>query len=411
MKNAQHDKHVQQYFTDTYKQRSSTSYSGHSKSAVLAQWNKSLQKQQFEEACHWTAELDISHWHKDLWQKIITFTSKHVHLHCPKLPLIVARNFAYYQIFLIQHHHQDRSECQPRNQPQLRQNLCQVIGLLSLSSKGPVYTIPSVDIQKIDASELVSGTHAWLMPFQSAQDDSSVLRIVSTLLCQLEMHNTHKVMYWLGILIEYDKYKKQLKESVQMASRKPILPNDSCYKHVFVHGSHACDWVWLVWHAVLHGCVAMGKPKACVDTLKALGYLFSFDYTTSKRNARMPILIHALQLVYTDVQWNKSVYTNQTEPLIDRACHNFHILYKDIYNTKQQNTERFSNGDRSHPADATSSNTTVVTTQPPAQTTLKPPTKPSAKSTKSRASKHTMSSDSISKIDTFNKIDAVFLGL
>ena len=180
----QQEQPSQVYFKDTPNQKTNISYSGHTKSAVFSQWQKSLQKQQYEEACHWTAELDMSHWHKELWQKMILFASKHVHLHCPKLPIIMARNFAYYQIFMIKHPQQNTFEHQPRNQCQLRKNLCQVIGLLALSSKGPVYTLPNVDLNKIDGSEMVSGTHAWIMSIQQPQDDSSVLRIVSTLLCR-----------------------------------------------------------------------------------------------------------------------------------------------------------------------------------------------------------------------------------
>ena len=392
------------HFVDIQAQKTNVSYSGYTKSAVFSQWHKSLLKQQYEEACHWTAELDASLWHKDLWQKIILFASKQVHLHCPKLPLIVARNFAYYQIYIIKHSQQDKNEYQPRNHHQLQKNLCQVIGLLALGSKGPVYTLPNIDIHKIDGGELVSGTHAWLMTHQKSQDDASILRIMSTLLCQLEACCTHKIMYWLGVLIEYEKHQKQQKETIQMASRKPILPDDHCYKHVFVNGANACDWVWLLWQAILHGCCALGKSKECIDTLKALGYLFAHDYTTSKRNSRMPILIHALQLVYTDIQWYKSIYTAQNEPLIDRACQNIHLLYKDIRDQRKQ-------VQRSNVVSTAVDNSTThhKHNEPKSHSATK--TNVKSQNTNQRASKHTMSSDSYSKMDTFSKIDALFLGL
>jgi hypothetical protein len=395
-------------FVDTKIHTHNLSYSSFTKSAVFSQWHKSLQKQQYEEACHWTAELDASQWHKDIWQKLILFASKHVHLHCPKLPLIVARNFAYYNIHLIKNSLPDTVATQPRNIHQLQKNLCQVIGLVTLCSKGPVYTLPSVDIHKVDGSELVSGTHPWLMSCKHAQDDASVLRIMSTLLCQLEARNTHKLMYWLGVLTEYDKHQKQQTEPIQMAARKPILPDDNSYKHVFVNGTHACDWVWLLWHAIAHGCRSLGKPKECVDTIKALGYLFAHDYTSSKRNSRLPILVHALQLVYTNVQWQKSVYSGPNEKLIDRACQNIHLLYKDIRDKRHQHIAQ-------PPTAPTTTGKALVQqhTHPQrhTQATNDPKPNPNPKPKTTHASKNTVSTDSYTKLDTFDKIDALFLGL
>lgn len=390
------------YFKDIYTRKTTTSYSGYTKSAVFSQWHKSLQKQQYEEACHWTGELDASHWHKDLWQKIILFASKQVHLHCPKLPLIIARNFAYYQIYIIKHSHQDKIEYQPRNQHQLQKNLCQVVGLLALCSKGPMYTIPHIDIQKIDSSEVVSGTHPWLMSCKHVHDDTSVLRIMSTLLCQLEARNTHKIMYWLGVLIDYEKHQKKQQKTIQMVARKPLLPDDNSYKHVFVNGSNACDWVWLLWHAIAHGCRSLGKPKECLDAIKALGYLFTHDYTTSKRNSRMPILIHALQLVYTDIQWHKSVYTTQNEKMIDRACHNIHLIYKDIRDKQHQRMNEIS---ASTPNDKCLKHPNKQLKQ------HEPVGKIQKNKNQGRTNKQTMSADSLSKMDTFRKLDALFLGL
>ena len=215
--------------------------------------------------------------------------------------------------------------------------------------------------------------------------------------------NTHKILYWLSVLIEYEKYQKQQKESIQMASRKPVLPDDSSYKHVFIQGSHATDWVWLLWHAIVHGCHSLGKPKECIDTIKALGYVFAYDYTTSKRNSRLPLFIHALQLVYTDIQWHKSLYTMQNETLINRACHNIHLLYIDIHNKKLQNQQQNSQQTQQQQTSTKNNETPLGIKEKTNET--------KTKQNRSKNNKHKMSMDSYKKMDTFNKIDAIFLGL
>lgn len=383
--------------------KSKVSYTGYTKSAVLSQWHKCLQKQQYEEACHWTAELDASGWQADVWQKLILYASKNVHVHCPKLPLIMARNYAYYQLYLTKHTKLiDKPKYQLRNHHQLQQNLCQLIGIVTLSSKGPVYTLPQIDVSKVNDADLVVGTHAWLMPHKSDADNKNVLRMLSTMLCHVENRCTHKMVYWLSVLVEYDKHQKKNKTPITMAGRKPLLPDDSSYRHVYLEGANATDWVWLLWRALAQCAIAFNKPRECANTLKALCYLFALDYTTSKRNTRMPLLLHALQLVGAEVDWTASVYTSVREDLIAKACTNVHLLYADIVKRRaelvlmdKQNADAHTNGEPPTTEAPTTNATTTKNRQP----------------SRSTSKKHaTLSSDSNQKFDVFSKIDASFLG-
>ena len=367
------------------------SYNGYKKTAVFSQWQKNLQKQEYETACHWTAELDVSGWQDDLWSKIIVYASKHIHLHSPSLPSLLARNFAFYR-----HHVQTQgsatsttSSLQPRNVPSLRQNLFQAIGMLSLSPKGPVYTLPKVDPQKVDESELLVDTHVWLAPHVQPYkgDDASVVRLLSTVCSQLELNNIHKAMYWLSVLVEYEKHqKKYFKKSLSMVARKPILPDgmrtkpkqtnasplttatnpkhsngvlnsssssrspstshanhqdNNHFQCAVVEGKHSQDWVWLLWYGLWEACKSFRRGVQCGKSFQSLSYLFAHDYTISKRSTRMPLVLHAMLLVRTDTaDWNKSVYPNDhSAHLISTACRNVYIIYNDIA-TKRTARER-----------------------------------------------------------------------
>ena len=390
--------------------KAKVSYTGHPKTAVLGAWQKCLQKQQYEEACHWTAELDASGWQADIWQKLIVYASKHVHMHCPKLPLLLARNYAYYQLYLTQHAQRiGEPTHQPRNHPQLQQNLCQLIGLVTLSSKGPMYTLPSIDVTKVDDRELVIGTHAWLMPHKSDADNKNVLRMLSTMLCHVENKCTHKMFYWLSVLVEYDKHQKKNKAPITMAGRKPLLPDDRSYKHVYLEGANATDWVWLLWLGLAQGTMAFSKPRACADTLKALCYLFSLDYTTSKRNTRMPLLLHALQLVCADADWGASVYQSVNVDMISKACANVHLLYQDIVQQRAKLVER----EREFESQLGMA-PVAASKRPPVNAVPALQTIPSQQTTKSTIpampNRRHLSADSNKKFNVFDQLDATFLG-
>jgi hypothetical protein len=259
----------------------------------------------------------------------------------------MARNYAFYR----HHTHTAGSATskhpanQPRNVPTLRQNLFQVMGLLALSAKGPVYTLPKVDPQKVNEAELLTSTHPWLSPSAHPEqkgDDPMVVRVLSTVCSQLELNNTHKAMYWLSVLVEYEKHqKKHFKRTLTMMARKPVLPPPNSQNGLLqavVSGRHACDWVWLLWEGLRVACARYRRSAACSKSFEALGYLFSTDYTSSKRGARMPILLHAMLLVRTDTaDWGRSVYPNeQAAALISKACTRADVMYRDIANRRTQ---------------------------------------------------------------------------
>ena len=396
-------------FEQPLPQKSKTSYTGYAKSAVLSQWQKCLQKQQFEEACHWTAELDASGWQDEIWQKLILYASKHVHLHCPKLPSLMARNFAFYNLYVTKHFKTlSLPQHQPRNNSSLRQNMCQMIGLVTLSSKGPVYALPQIDIFKVNESELVTGTHAWLMPHKTNSDNTVVLQMLSTIMCHVEAKSTHKVMYWLSVLVEYDKHQKKNKTPVTMTPRKPLLPDDSFYKHVYLDNAHACDWVWLMWRGLAQASTAFHRHPDCLKTIKGLSYLFAVDYTTSKRNARMSILIHALELVCTDADWTSSVYASVDETMIEKACMNIHVMYTDIMEKRLQLVQ-YQMITTSDTADQECNNKPLSTSQMAYAKQQTNKTKQLAPNKPCKPNKNRMSNDSSKKFDIFNAIDDAFL--
>lgn len=332
--------------TFTHATHPTHSYNGYKKSKVFAEWQKRLQKQEYEAACHWTAELDVSGWADELWAKVVVYASKHVHLHSPSLPVVLARNFAYHVHHTAKHATSAVSNVhlQARNDPTLRQNLCQVVGLLALTPKGPVYTLPKVDPEQVNEADVLVGTHVWLAPYvdTGTGDCPTVVRLLSTVCWQLESNHTHKAMYWLSVLVEYEKRHKKLHKRVPaMRARKPI-PYDA--NAPTMHSKAATDWVWLLWYGLWQACKRYQRPVSCGKAFKALAHLFAHDYATTKRNTRMPLLLHAMLLVRSStVDWRASsdVYPNaHAKTLITKACGNVELMYQSVADKREAREQR-----------------------------------------------------------------------
>lgn len=297
------------------------SYSGHKKSAVFAQWRRQLLLQQYEAACHWTAEIDCSRWQAALWEKILVFASKQVHLHCPKIAMLVAKK---YREFL-------HARCAPHHKcdnAALRRNLAQVIGVLCLSPKGPVYQLPKVDAHRIDITKLAKKIHPWLRAHHKSGDNRLALQFLSSILDNLDKRIVHKTLFWLSALLHLEKQlRKERKETITMATRR---------MEGVVLGNHAQDWVWLLWHALI-GAPPCAQEPLLRRSLLDLAFLFARDYTGGKKTSRVHLLIHAMFLTssHGTLNWQRNVYPSaDAADLIHQACANIDVMYRDIRQAK-----------------------------------------------------------------------------
>ena len=139
----------------------------------------------------------------------------------------------------------------------------------------------------------------------------------------------HKSLFWLSALLQFEKQlRKERKQQINMAPRQ--LPGVTL-------GKHARDWIWLLWSALLAS--PPSQYKTCVKrSLQDLVYLFSYEYTAGKKGSRGAIVIHAMILVAAEtppmqLNWSSPVYPSESSRmLIERACQNIDIMYKNIKN-------------------------------------------------------------------------------
>ena len=70
-----------------YKMFSKKSFSGYKKTDVMNALFKSIESKKIENACHWTTECIISGYTLSLWEKLIIYGMKVVHINNPSSKL------------------------------------------------------------------------------------------------------------------------------------------------------------------------------------------------------------------------------------------------------------------------------------------------------------------------------------
>lgn len=314
--------------TDGRRAFKDVSYSKHKRTAVFAQWQRELLAQQYEACCHWAAEIDCSLWQDVLWERIVLVASKHVHLHCPKVVLLVAQRYRdFLRTTTKTAHTAPMAMHERRNNPALRRNLAQVLGVLCFSEKGPVYQLPKVDAHRIDVSKLPSSLHPWVVPHRRSGDNELVLKFISAIVRSVEAHTMHKALFWLSALMHFEKQlKKERKLAIDMAPRTI---------EGLELGKHARDWIWLLWTVLSHAPPTAYEPRL-KRSLDDLTFLFSRGFTTGKKSSRAPLTIHAMLLLSAStapggIDWSGTVFPNMaTAQMVDSALRNIDIMYRDI---------------------------------------------------------------------------------
>jgi hypothetical protein len=316
--------------TPTTTTKQTVSYSGHTKTAVFAQWQKHLQQQEFEACCHWTAEIDCSDWQAALWEKAIVYASKNVHLHCPLLPTLLCHHVHAFDGYT--------GAKAPNAVSQFRVNLCQMMGLLCLSARSPAAALPKVDATKVDSSSLSTSPHSVVERNVRTDDSPVATRILTTLFHCVDdtsFNAAAQMLYWLSVMIECDKHAVRTKMPLLMGYRSPSTTKQTTLLCNTVDRKYGHDWVWLVWDVICD----MASDRVHADSGKAivaLRYLFARQYTPGKRNGRMPLVVHALLLLRAgkQVQNTGTIYGNETiKTMVTVACRNIDVMYTELHET------------------------------------------------------------------------------
>jgi len=242
-------------------------FSQYQKAKVKEKWLECLKNSQLEPACYWTTEFVCSGHFADLWELILYFFGKHVHLGNPKIALYLDYRFQRFRDVASK----AADELELRNNAVVRKLFAEIAAVLCLSVKRP-----GVDQVKVKKEELdLSGSTGFkatssdfIRPFFRDGDPMEVFAPLNELCFALASKNTLTACYWVEWVLLYQKTKTP---SPRCADR-PCAPK----------AKYAGDLVWIVWD-VLISYAPEGLHKKLAD---ATFNLFRLHYTPAMNEKR-----------------------------------------------------------------------------------------------------------------------------
>ena len=281
------------------------SFSGFKKNDIINAVLKSIESKKVENACFWTTECIISGYAAVLWEKLINFSTKIIHINNPKLPSYLLRKNKVFmnQISRLDSKSKDRYLFL-RNSQMVRNLFFDVVSSLATSSKTKRYD----KYPKLNDEEDFNFTNIQkrfcaqmnILPGHIIHfNDPDELRIIMNEIFTLLKNNQFgydKCCYWVLWLMRYEAIHKK-KKTPWVIDEREIEGIPKKYRG---------NIVWVLWEVIFEE-MRTHTNKQLKKQINALYELYKCNYTIGKRSMRIPILFNAIGYLTHKISFKLSV--------------------------------------------------------------------------------------------------------
>ena len=314
----------------TSKDFTGITFSNFKKSEVKKQLLNDLFKGKVENSCYWGTELICAGHYMELWEIILLYTTKNIHLGNPKLPIYINMRFQNFKQIVELGYTQN--EMAMRNNPKIRKLFNEILCVLCTSSKKHSYepiTVKQEDFILTNLSEKLKAPHMYYLGELFSQGDPKEFFIPLNEFAYC-IHKDVKLdvlaCYWIEWILEFEAFCKKKKD--------PCLCNSRTFPKI--QQKYQKDIIWIVWEIILHE--GKQQPTIIQKILQELLELFCLKFTSGCKKRRKFCLYFAISLLCEHVNTQIDIFSNKV--LIENIANNTNVLYKQVKkNEKSPNTD------------------------------------------------------------------------
>ena len=275
-----------------------------------------------ESACYWSAEFICAGHFADLWECIILYVSKYIHLGSPKLPIYIAKRFDDFKTILSNGYIDN--EIRMRNNAKIRSIFAEIIAVLCQSRKK--HAFEPVKIKKDDEFDIthmatkLKAPNVHYIQDVFRQGDAKELFIALNEFAYhitMESKNVVTACYWVEWVIEFEGICKRRKEKCE-CERRAFIP---------VLDKYQMEPIWLIWEALLKEADKR-KDKIIKKVIESLLIIFSIKFTSGVKKRRRYVLYNAVALLVEPVDFNVDILNNKSA--IENIVKKINMVYKDV---------------------------------------------------------------------------------
>lgn len=279
-------------------------FSEFKKRDVFNELIKSIEKGKVENTCFWITECITSGYTIDLLDKLVIFACKIIHINNPKLPQFLwNKYFTFYNSISHITNKNKKDLIHLRNTQSVRNALIDIGVTLSLSSKNKRYDkypkLKETDDFSFTAIKNKLNATMQILPSHIIRfTDPEELRVIMNEFffnLKNKLGGYEKCIYWILWLVQWERINKKKKIAFEIEERpiKGLKPK------------FCKDLIWLVWSVIFEE--ANIREDNIKEQIQYLFLLFKTNFSSGKRNQRLPLVYLGVGLLTLPVKFNISI--------------------------------------------------------------------------------------------------------
>ena len=279
-----------------------------------------LYNSKIEPVCYWSAEFICAGHYSDLWDIIIGFYTKHIHVGNPKLVTYLDLRINNFKQLI--HNGYTDQELRLRNSEKMRKLFCEVMCVLCEARKSHCYAEVKVKKEDFDLTHMTERFKAPTVKYLEdifLKDDPKELIVAANEFAynlSEEGKNCVSACYWMEWIIEFENICKQRKEKCKAERR------------VFANVDPKCqmDIIWIIWDIFLKEAQ---KQSSLIQriVLSALN-IFCLRYTSGCHRKRRLLMYFVIEIFTEPFSLEEEIVKDKNKILV--ISKNINKIYKQI---------------------------------------------------------------------------------
>jgi hypothetical protein len=320
----------------------SYSFSKYKKTDVRDALIDNMSKGKVEPACYWAAELVCSGHFMEIWESILYFVGKYIHLANPKLMIYLNNRYSIFRNIMTQGHY--INELDLRNFSNIRKLFSEIICNLTLSPKKPAFESIKINrVEEFDITQmterLIAPSVKYIEPIFLPKDPKEIFIPMNEFAYNIspERKNMVTACYWIEWVIEFDALCKNRKTPCRCEKRSTIP----------VEKKYQCDLIWIIWDIFFHTLSMIPYSEFRQKILKSIFEMFCIKYTAGSCKKRKYLLYYAIELFTEPITASVDIVTNHE--VLKMVVDKIDNIYKQIKkNEESPGTEYLFSNINSH---------------------------------------------------------------